>query len=139
MVFAAAAMLISLLSGCAPKGPVYVDAAASYDKTSALAILAAADASNYASRPTSDGVELRHDALAELRRKSPSASGVADLITTTFPRATSGVPVYVEKATFEGKPAVIVVEATGPPSGKLSSKRIWVLGENGDILFAGSR
>ena len=79
--------------------------------------------------PTADGVKLRHDALAALRRQGATASGVADLLTRTFPSDTSGVPVYVEKATYEGKPAVLVVEAAGPKAGSLNAKRLWVVGD----------
>lgn len=129
----------ALLFGCAKKGPVYVDNAVAHSKESALALLANADASAVAARPTSDGAKLRHDALAALRSRGPAASSVSDLLTRTFPTDTSGVPVYVERGTFDGRPAVFVVEATGPGTGALSSKRLWVVSDEGDILFAGSR
>jgi hypothetical protein len=135
----AAFVVLALLSGCSSKGPVYVDEGASYNADTALEALQKADASALATKATADGVKLRHDALAALRREGTNASAVADLLTRTFPSTTSGVPVYVERGTFNNTPAVIVVEATGPASGTLSSKRLWVLGENGDILFAGSR
>jgi hypothetical protein len=127
------------LSGCGVKGPTFVDRGTSYDKTSALAVLAAADGSAFAAKPTSTGVKLRHNALAALRREGAAASAVADLLTKTFPSTTTGVPIYVERATFGNQPAVLVVEATGPVSGTLNTKRLWVVSENGDILFAGSR
>lgn len=128
-----------LLSGCAKKGPTYVESATDYSQVTALAVLARADASRVADRPTADGVQLRHDALAALRRQGATASGIADLLTRTFPSDTSGVPVYVEKASYEGKPGVLVVEAAGPKAGMLNAKRLWVVGTDGTILFAGSR
>ena len=131
--------VIALGSGCAKQEPVFVDAVTAHTKTTALAVLERAESSSMASRPTADGTELRHDALAALRRQGATASAVADLLTRTFPSDTSGVPIYVERATYNGKPSVLVVEATGPESGSLSSKRLWVVAENGDILLAGSR
>ena len=112
---------------------------ATHTNETALAVLATADASAVASQPTADGAELRHAALAALRREGETASSVADLLTRTFPSSTRGVPVYVERASYDGTPAVLVVEATGLASGPLSSKRLWVVSESGDILFAGSR
>jgi len=134
-----AATAVALLTGCASKGPVYVESDVNYTNAMALALLAKADASAVASKPTSEGEKLRHEALAALRRNGATASSVADLLTRTFPSSTSGVPVYVERGNYDGKPAVLVVEATGPKSGSLSAKRLWVVGENGDVLFAGSR
>jgi len=134
-----AAVAVGLLTGCANKGPVYVESGATHTNETALAVLAKADASAVASKPTADGPKLRHAALAALRREGTTASSVADLLTRTFPSTTSGVPVYVERGSYDGKAAVLVVEATGPESGSLSTKRLWVVAENGDILFAGSR
>ena len=129
-----------LLCGCAKKGPTYVDAGTAHTKATALVVLVASrHLGRRSSRPTSDGAKLRHDALAALRRQGATASAVADLLTRTFPSDTRGVPVYVERATYDGEPAVLVVEATGPNSGSLNSRRLWVVGDDGDILFAGSR
>jgi hypothetical protein len=133
------ALAVALLCGCAKKGPAYVDAGTAHTKATALAVLSQADTSAVSSHPTSDGSKLRHDALAALRRQGAKASAVADLLTRAFPSDTRGVPVYVERATYDGKPAVLVVEATGPDSGSLNSRRLWVVGDDGDILFAGSR
>lgn len=128
-----------LLCGCAEKGPTYVDNGTAHTQDSALTLLADADAAAVASRATSEGTKLRHDALAALRRQGPEASSVSDLLTRTFPTDTSGVPIYVERGTYGGRPAVLVVEATGPSEGTLNSKRLWVVSTEGDILFAGSR
>lgn len=139
MSFIALIAVAIVVSGCTSNDPIFVDSGKAVDEAGALVILAQADASAFATRPTLDGPALRHNALAALRRKYPSGSGVADLLTRTFPSDTSGVPVYVERATYDGTPAIIVVEATGPGSGELSSKRLWVVGMDGTILFAGSR
>jgi hypothetical protein len=135
----AAAVVAVLLGGCAKKGPTYTESETDFTKVTALATLARADISDLESRPTADGPKLRHEALASLRRQGATASSVADLLTSAFPSDTSGVPVYIEKARYEGAPAVIVVEAAGPKSGSLSARRLWVVGEDGGVLLAGSR
>jgi len=61
------------------------------------------------------------------------------MLTRTVEPETRGVPVYVELASVDGTAAVIVVEATGPKSGTLDSKRLWVLNADGDVIFARSR
>jgi hypothetical protein len=61
------------------------------------------------------------------------------MLTKTFSAQTRAVPVYFERATFNGTPAVVVVEATGPPEGKLTTKRVWILDENGGVLFMGAK
>lgn len=134
-----AALALVLMAGCTKTGPIFVDGGQDYTSQTVLGALDKADTSSISSRPTSEGAKLRHDALAALRREGSVASSVADLLTRTFPSTTSGVPVYVERATYAGKTAIVVVEATGPASGSLDSKRLWVVGEDGDILFAGSR
>ncbi len=138
-VIAAVAVAAVLLAGCAPKSPAYVENGKDYDRSAAITLLASVDTGHLADQPTTDGPKLRHAALAALRRHGATASKVADLLTKTFPSDTAGVPLYVERGSFDAKPAVVVVEATGPTSGRLSSKRIWFVGEKGDILFAGSR
>jgi predicted small lipoprotein YifL len=139
IVTLALAMAAALLTGCAKKGPSYLDGSTAYTKATALVVLEKADTKALSGRPTADGVKLRHEALAALRREGQSASAVADLLTRTFPSDTTGVPVYIERATFDGKPAVLVVEATGPESGSLSTKSLWVVADDGNILFAGGR
>jgi hypothetical protein len=47
--------------------------------------------------------------------------------------------VYLERAAVDGTPAIILVEAAGPEGGKLSTKRIWVLDEQGGVIYAGSK
>ena len=127
------------LSGCGPAGPVWVDEGKSYTNRSVTTVMDVADTSKLTDRPTSDAPALRHSALSALRKDGESAARVADLLTSTFEPDTRGVPVYVEQASVDGTVAVIVVEATGPKSGKLDSKRLWVLDRNGDVIMARSR
>ena len=141
VLFAAATLLaVSLaVSGCAPKGPTYVDAGASYSQSTLASVYALADTSKLASQSAADTTKLRHDALTGLRRQGGTAAAAADLMTKTFPPSTRGVPVYVERALFDGKQALVVVEAIGPATGKLTTKRLWVLSDSGSVLFVGTK
>ena len=96
------------------------------------------DTSKLANTPSEDAVALRHKALTKLRSKGGNAVLVADMLTKTFSAETRSVPVYFERATYKDKPAVVVIEAAGPAEGKLSTKRVWVLDEQGGVLFVGS-
>jgi len=131
MLVIATAVLPLFVSGCAAKGPVYVSANRSYTQASAPSVFALADTSRLADQPASTAPKLRHTALAALRRSGADASAISNLLTRVFPGDTRGVPVYVERATYDGKSAVLVVEATGPESGKLASKRLWVSATTG--------
>ena len=136
---AAAMMIVLVVAGCTDRGPTFIDHQASYTKTTALDLLTRSDASRFAQRPTSDANMLRHAALTALRRHGSSASNAADLITRTFPQAAHGVPVYVELGSFDGTPATLLIEATGPAAGTLGTKRLWILGEDGRVLLVATR
>ena len=127
----------ALLIGCSSQGPAFVDSGASYSKTSVMKLAEGIDTSQFASTPSTDAAGLRHEALTALRSRGGRAAAVADMLTRTFSADTRGVPVYLERATFDGKPSVVVIEAAGPPSGKLTAKRVWVLDEQGGVLFVG--
>jgi hypothetical protein len=137
LVLAIAALV--LLGGCASSAPRWVDSGGAYTKTTVSSVLAKADISRFAGQSASDTAKARHDALTELRKRGGAASDAADLITKTLPADTRGIPAYVERATFDQQPAVILVEAIGPPQGKLTTKRLWVIGETGGVLFVGTR
>jgi hypothetical protein len=130
---------VFLLSGCSPAGPQWVDAGASYTAKTVSGIYAKVDISKLAGVSAADTTKKRHDALTELRKLGGGASDAADLITRTMPSDSRGVPMYVERATFDGKPALILVEAIGPAKGQLTTKRLWVLSDVGAVLFVGSR
>jgi hypothetical protein len=139
-IFALFAMIACLLAGgCSAKGPTYVDTGASYTKSTVDPVYARADISKFAQVSAADPSKLRHEALTALRARGGSAASAAELVTKTLPADTRGVPVYVEWANFEGRKALIIVEAIGPLTGKLTTKRLWVLTEDGTVLFAGSR
>jgi len=136
LVFAAIAVLF--LSACGPTGPTWVDAGATYTTKTLSAEYAKASLGDLAKNSTADTAKLRHDALVGLRRRGGSAADAADLITKTLPTDGHGVPLYVERATVDGVPSLILIEAIGPPSGKLTTKRLWALSDQGAVLFVGT-
>jgi len=127
-----------MLTGCSPAGPTWVETGGSYTTTNLATLYAKADIGALASEPSSNATKLRHDAVTGLRRRGGAAAAAADLITKTLPADTRGVPVYVEKATVGGQPALVIIEATGPATGKLTTKRLWALSDSGAVLFVGT-
>jgi len=138
---AAALTVVALLvvQGCSPDTPHFVDDGASYTAADVTAVLDVVDEGSASGRPTAESAELRSSALASLRGKGAAAASAANLITRTFQKTTPGVPVYVERATFNGAPALIIVELIGPRDGKLGDKRIWVIDDAGLVLYSGTR
>jgi len=131
--------LVLGITGCRADKPTWVDDGTNYTMKSVANVLESADISGQNSRDAADATELRHDALTALRKKGASAAKAADLLTATFPPETRAVPVYVEAATLDGKPVIVVVEATGPKTGPMNMKRLWVLGEDGSVILSRSR
>lgn len=140
-----AAMLVFALGlavvvmGCSAQEAPFVDDAAAYDQASVMKLAEGVDTAELATTPSSEATYLRHKALTALRTRGGRAVPVADMLTKTFPAETRGVPVYFERATFDDKPAVIMIEAAGPANGNLMAKRVWVLDEVGNVLFVGGR
>ena len=132
-------LIAAVTSGCGSRGPSYVDSGASYSRASLGELLNRIDITAYSSQSAADVTKLRHDALTGLRRRGGEAAKAADLITATFGAETRGVPIHVEWADLDGKRALILVEAIGPSSGALTTKRLWALSESGDVLFAATR
>lgn len=139
LVFLILAMAALGTSGCTADEPSWTDNGAIYTMKSVERVLDAADISAQNGRATTEATKLRHDALTSLRRQGGSAAKAADLLTATFPPDTRAVPVYVEAASLDGAPVFIVVEATGPKTGTLNMKRLWVLSEDGSVILALSR
>lgn len=134
-----AVVVAPLLSACGPTGPTWVDAGATYTTTSLSSEYAKTSIGDLAKTSTADTAKLRHDALVGLRSRGGSAAEAADLITKTLPADSRGVPLYVERATVNGAPSLILIEAIGPSSGKLTTKRLWLLSTQGAVLFVGTR
>lgn len=126
-------------AGCTADDLVWVDEGTSYTMSSVDKALDIADISAHSDRQATEAAELRHSALTSLRTRGGSASEAANLLTATFSPETRAVPVYVESASLDGKPVLLVVEATGRKTGTLNMKRLWVLGEDGSVILARSR
>lgn len=127
------------LSACSTEGLGLVDQGRDYTQETALRLAASADPQDLDEHVSSDSAPLRHDALVDLRRSGDAGAEAASLITKTFPSDSTGVPFYVERATFESAPALIVLEAIGRPGGTLTDTRVWVLSEDGDVLLSATR
>ena len=139
VAFSIAILVLLVTPGCTPYGPTWVDSGASYTTNTVSSFFDKTDIAKFGDTSTADAAQPRHDALTDLRRRGGNASLAADLITKTLPASTRGVPVYVERASMNGQPAYLLVEAIGPAKGKLTTKRLWVLSTTGAVLFVGTR
>ena len=138
LLVASAAIAVLLLSACGPTGPTWVDAGAKYTTANLSGMYGKASIVGLAKTSTADAAKLRHDALVGLRRRGGHAAEAADLITKTLPADSRGVPLYVERAAVNGGPSLILIEAIGPSTGKLTTKRLWALSDQGAVLFVGT-
>lgn len=126
-------------TACARDTISYVDRGETYSTTQLQTLLEDTSTDALAHKTRSEAPALRHDAMVRLRSLDGSASQAADMITRAFSSATASVPVYVEHATLEGADVLIVVEAWGKPSGRLSAKRLWAMdADSGQIRFSAS-
>lgn len=136
VVVLAAAMT---LSACSQSKVAYVDTDASYTSTQLQSLLARTGLGSVGDESASKATELRHEALVQLRSQGTAQSVAADTITKAFPTTIASVPVHVERADFDGAESLIIVEAWGDSRGRLSSKRLWVIGaKSGEILYSAS-
>lgn len=126
----------ALLTGCSRYTPTLVDKGSSYSRANIDPVLASVSVAAYSNTPVSKGPDLRTKALVALRAKGRLGDDIATLVTKTFPPATAAVPVYVEKATYEGQQAFIIVEAYGASGGNLEHKRLWIVSPTGELLFS---
>lgn len=134
-----AVLVLFAVPGCTSSEPVWVDSDATYTTSNLAGVFDKADISKYKDQPVAKSAELRQKALTALRMEGQQASRAADLITKILPVGSSGVPVYVERATVGGQPAYILVEAIGPTGGQLRVKRMWALADTGAVLWVGTR
>lgn len=139
LMIAATGVALVLVSGCSSSPVVYLESNTSYTSSNASDLLEEVSTAAIADSSAADSAVLRQKALVALRGEGDGGAQAADLITETFPADTRGVPVYVERASYEGKAALLMVEATGPPSGQLMDARLWVFDESGSILFSDLR
>lgn len=127
-----------LLFGCTTSTITFVEEGRAHTRESALKL-----ADTYEHESTSmtadDASSARTKALTDLRSKGNDAARAADLITDTFPSDTAGVPFYVEIASYESTPCVVLLESIGRPGQDLTDTRLWVLGNDGEVLLSAIR
>lgn len=136
IVLVVLAVLAVLLTGCTSDAPEFVDAGATYTQAQLQDKLASIDTESLKQTPVLQASALRTKSLAALRGEGEVAAAAATLITKSFPSRTAAVPVYVEKAKYSSDTVLIIVEAYGPSAGALDRKRLWVIGEDGQVLFS---
>lgn len=143
VIILAALAIVALLGavGCSDSGITFVDGTAQYSAADVLALPSGLDADAAALRdiPVSEAEQLRHEALVDLRGQGQAGADAATLITKTLPADTAAVPFYVEVATVDSEPAIIVVEAIGPQGSTLRDTRVWALALDGELLLSGTR
>jgi hypothetical protein len=140
-VLLACAIVALAIAGCSSTFSVaFVDTNATYDTSKLQKLLAdTAAADRVSESTTAEAAELRHEALVQIRSHGAGGSSAADLITRTFPASTKSVPIYAEWATVEGAESLILIEAWADPSGKLGSKRLWVINaQTEEIVYSAS-
>lgn len=134
-VFAIIALLASSV-GCTGRPVQFVDAGRSYTASTVDDLIANTSSGGLAAQKTEDAPALRQRALVSLRRASGRAPQAAELLTAIFPASTTAVPYYVERATYEGTDAWIVLEARGRPGGTLADRRLWVIDTTGNVMVS---
>jgi hypothetical protein len=106
---------------------------------SATGLLESSGVSPLANTPSEEAADQRHRALTALRRQGGGAAEAAALITHTFPADLVGVPFRVIRATYEGVPAWLILESTGRNGATLSERRLWIVDDDGGVLFSAQR
>lgn len=124
-----------LLSACTDTGIEFIETSENYDAAGLETLLEATSSPELPQHSVDEASELRREALTELRSQSDAGARVADLITRTFPDV-SAVPFHVRTARFEGTDAVLLIEAVGGKDGALSTRRLWAMNDQGDVLLS---
>ncbi len=132
-------VLATGIAGCDDSSITYSDNGDAYTATTVATVFDSTEPSPFAGKPVAEARQFRHQALSDLRSQGGDAAAAADLITKTFPDSTPGVPVAIQNVTFEGTPALVVVELIGPKGGQLVDERLWVIDPQGDVLYSGTR
>ncbi|MDP2299078.1 MAG: hypothetical protein U1E08_00330 [Coriobacteriia bacterium] len=121
-------LVATTLLSCGPTDIVtYVPEGGIYRSDDLATLIASADLGKTAAVTTGEAPEVRQDALTQLRGYGDDAVALADTLTSDFPLDMAAVPVYVERGSYEGEPAWIVIEATADDAGTLTYRRLWVL------------
>lgn len=135
-------LVVSLLALAACTSQVraaFVPNGAPLDLAAAEQLARTADLSSVSSVDVASAPAARQQVLRDLRSHGSAGDRAADLLTQGFPALTPSVPVLVRIGPFEGKQALVVVEAYGDASGRLAHRRLWVFDlASGSVLQASS-
>ena len=123
------------LAACATANVEFIEASKDYDTAELEILLSTKAAPDLEQRKVEDAPGLRREALTELRSQSAAGARAADLITRTFPDV-AAVPFHIEWATFQGDDALLLIEAAGDSDGSLSSRRLWAIDDQGEVLIS---
>jgi hypothetical protein len=133
-------VVMSLSSvGCAQKTIELVDDGRSFEIDTVVTMMDAGDPGDLTGRSADQADSLRSKALSSLRQRGAEGTRVADLLTDSFPSNTRGVPFYVERALVDGQESWLVIEAIGRRGGELDDRRLWVLDNEGEVIFSATR
>lgn len=124
------------LQGCGGQGPEFVDAGHTYTSETVTLLLERSDAGDLARLPSADAMPLRQEALTDLRGAGGGAAEAASTITKAFPADATGVPYYVERATYDGTAGWVILEARGPAGGTMRNRLLWVIDSKGEVLYS---
>lgn len=113
--------------GCSsPTRISYIPEGGTYTAEDLPDALDAADPGDATDLATDEISAARQEALADLRTYGTDAAALADALTLQFPVDVNSVPIEARRATYEGQPAWVVIEAWGDDDEPLSSLRLWV-------------
>lgn len=137
LLVAVSGLALLTLAGCAKPSVILVSHGATYTIGQVEDEALGRQPGKLASLPATEAPARRQEVLTELRRMGPDGVQAADFLTKVFPVKTKAVPLYVEKATVDGKPAWILVEAWSDRAGRLARTRLWVLERSsGNVIVA---
>lgn len=130
-------LLLALVSGCASPSRVdFIPEGGSYTADGLAEALKAVDPEAAARVDAEDAVDVRQEALADLRTHGDQAAALADVLTAEFPPETAAVPFRVERGTYEGAEVWVVFEAWGDSGGKLDYRRVWIFSYDDKAVLA---
>jgi len=127
-VVVALALVASVAAGCSQRVLQYRDSGRALQLSDVRELARRADLGRAEQSTVDEAAGLRTEALTELRSHGKEAQRLADALTAQLPADYRGVPVYVERATVDGRDCWIVVEARPPAEGggTLAGRRYWV-------------
>lgn len=126
------------LAGCSVHKVVLETDGAPMDSASVEQLAKTADLSPADGIDVAQAPAARMRVLADLRTRGKMGDRAASLLTAGFPERTTAIPVFVRACAFEGRSALVVVEAYGSTTGPLTHRRLWVFDVNSGAIIRAS-